>query len=156
MGSTNFFSKLASVDPLAQALHLPGSNKYAQAEASQDAGTSAANGGPYSGKTATLAGANGNYAPGGPGSNEGWQQWAPTAPGGIFGAAQRISSAVGGTTPNPIGGSFFPNNPGQLKSTATTAPGYTAPPGINPYVAAARTATANYGGSSGQGLYGGQ
>lgn len=149
MGSTNFFSKLASVDPLAQALHLPGSNKYAQAEASANAGSSAANGGPYAGVAPTLAGANGGYSPGGPGSNADWHQWAPTQPGGAFGFAQRFSSAVGKTTVNPNNPGqmpTMPGNPGQLRSAATSAPGYAAPPPINPYVAAARNAvTPNYG-----------
>lgn len=135
MGTGTFFSKLASVDPLAQALHLPGAGKYAQLQARDDAGSSGA--GPYAGVTPTLAGANAGYLPGGPGANEHWTQWHPSAPGGAFGFAQRFSSAVGQTTPNPAGGAWTPGNPGQVRTAATTSPGYAAPPGINPYAAAA-------------------
>ena len=135
MGSGTFFSKLASVDPLAQALHLPGATKYRQQAARNDAGTSG--GGPYAGVTPTLAGANAGYLPGGPGANEHWQQWAPHAPGGALGFAQHFASAVGGTTPNPADGNFMPSNPGQIGSTFKSNAGYAAPPGINPYAGAA-------------------
>lgn len=128
MGTGTFFSKIASVDPLAHALHLPGANKYAQVEATKDAGQSAANGQAYTGVAPTLAAANAGYAAGGPGSNADWHPWTPNAPGGIFGAAQRVSSAVGGTTPDPYDGRLTPQNPGQLVNTAQTAPGYTPTP----------------------------
>jgi hypothetical protein len=68
MGTGTFFSKLAGYDPLAQALHLPGSNKYAQQQASQAAGNMGAQTSPYAGVTPTLAGANAGYVAGGPGS----------------------------------------------------------------------------------------
>jgi hypothetical protein len=71
MGSNNFFSKLASYDPLAHALHLPGANKYMQSQATAAAGTSG--GGPYAGVAPTLAASAGGYAPGGPGSNPDWK-----------------------------------------------------------------------------------
>jgi len=136
MGANNFFSKFASIDPLAHALHLPGANKYSEEQARRDAGTSGA--GPYAGVAPTLAGANAGYAPGGPGAVAGWHQWQPNAPGGAFGFAQRFSNAVGNTTPNPAGGQWTPSNPGQLQNTMNNPAGgtYAAPPGINPYVAA--------------------
>jgi len=103
MGTGTFFSKVASVDPLAQALHLPGADKYVQQQASQNAGSSAANGGPYTDITPTLAGANAGYAPGGPGSNAGYTPWTPTQQGGLFGEAQRFASGAGSTIINPAG-----------------------------------------------------
>jgi hypothetical protein len=78
VGSNNFFSKLASYDPLAQAFNLPGSGKYAQQQQQNAAGASSA--GPYAGVAPTLAAANAGYAPGGPGSNPGYVG-APTQPG---------------------------------------------------------------------------
>ena len=101
MGTGTFFSKVASVDPLAQALHLPGADKYAQQQASQNAGTSAY--GPYTGVAPTLAGANAGYAAGGPGSNAGYTPWTPTQQGGLFGGAQRFASGAGSTIINPAG-----------------------------------------------------
>jgi hypothetical protein len=68
MGTGTFFSKMASYDPLAQALHLPGSDKWAQQQASQRAGSMGAQTSPYAGVTPTLAGANAGYVAGGPGS----------------------------------------------------------------------------------------
>ncbi len=115
MSSDNYFAKLASIDPLAQALHLPGANKYSQYQASQDAGTSAANGGPYTGVTPTLAAANGGYAPGGPGANQ-WQPWTPSTPGGLFGFLQKGAASAGSTTPNPAGGTFL-NTPTTVGSS---------------------------------------
>lgn len=139
MGSSSFFSKLASVDPLAQALHLPGATKAVQAQQKANAGTSAANGGPYTGVTPTLAAAAGGYQPGGPGANAGWRPWAPSAPGGIMGGAQRFSAGVGQTTPNPAGGSWMPSAPNQVISTMTGGP--STAPGMG-YVQAARQAQA--------------
>lgn len=122
MGSGTFFSKLASVDPLAQALHLPGSDKYRQQEAN-DANSKGAVG-PYAGVTPTLAGANSGYAPGGPGANPNYVPFHAQAPGGLFGFAQRFSSAVGGTTPSPdaalAGKIATPNSPGQNLTTLKT------------------------------------
>jgi hypothetical protein len=151
MGTGTFFSKIASVDPLAQALHLPGATKYAQLEQSQNAGTSAANGGAYTGAAPTLAASQAGYVPGGPGANAQWQQWTPSRPGGLFGGAQRISAAVGQTTPNPIGGTNYGSNIGQVISTASGGPSGAQGMG---YVQAARNAMAQqqqqpnlYGGS---------
>ena len=92
MGTGTFFSKVASMDPLANALHLPGADKYAQQQASQNAGSSAANGGPYTGITPTLAGANAGYAPGGPGSNAGYTPWAPGSTGNFLQRAAQWSN----------------------------------------------------------------
>lgn len=156
MGSGTFFSKVASVDPLAQALHLPGSNKYAQQEA-QDANSTGAVG-PYAGVAPTLAGANAGYAPGGPGANANYQPFVAKQPGGIFGTAQRFSAAVGGTTPSPdtalSGKVALPSSPsgiaqsyqtgqpaGQSNPYVTAAAGNpNAQAGMNPYVTAAQQA----------------
>jgi hypothetical protein len=94
MGS--FFQKMASYDPLAHALHLPGANKYEQQQASAANGRSG--GGPYAGVTPTLAGANAGYAPNGPGANAGWQPFKmPT----IGNGWQRFSASQGNVAPNP-------------------------------------------------------
>lgn len=144
MGSSNFFAKFASIDPLAQALHLPGSDKYRQQQAQNANSTGAV--GPYAGITPTLAGANSGYAPGGPGSNPDWRPFVAQRPGGLFGAAQRFSSAVGGTTPNPdavaAGKVALPNTPGQLASTYRTGTPSNQPNTYaqSPYVAASQQA----------------
>jgi hypothetical protein len=144
MGSSNIFAKAASIDPLAQALHLPGANKYAQQQAQNANSTGAA--GPYAGVTPTLAGANAGYAPGGPGANPDYVPFQAQRPGGVFGAAQRFSSAVGSTAPNPAGGQWTLNGGltpapsstmgagGVYATTPTGSPGAQA--GMNPYVAA--------------------
>lgn len=139
MGSSNFFAKFASIDPLAQALHLPGADKYRQQQANNANSTGAA--GPYAGITPTLAAANAGYAPGGPGANPDWHPFVAQRPGGLFGAAQRFSSAVGGTTPSPdaalSGKVALPNSPGQIASTYQTG----TPTGQqNAYVAATQRA----------------
>jgi hypothetical protein len=122
MGSSTFFSKLASVDPLAQALHLPGADKWRQQEAENANNTNAV--GPYAGVTPTLAGANAGYAPGGPGSNPNYVPFQAKAPGGLFGFAQRFASGVGDTTPSPdaalSGKVALPSSPGQIGSTLKT------------------------------------
>lgn len=122
MGSSNFFAKFASVDPLAQALHLPGADKYRQQEAQNANSTGAV--GPYAGVTPTLAGANAGYAPGGPGANSNYVPFQAKGPGGLFGFAQRFSSAVGDTTANPdtiaSGKVAMPGNPGQVANTFST------------------------------------
>jgi hypothetical protein len=144
MGSSNIFAKAASIDPLAQALHLPGANKYAQQQAQNANSTGAV--GPYAGVTPTLAGANAGYAPGGPGANSNYVPFQAKAPGGLFGAAQRISSAVGSTTPNPAGGQWtlnggltpVPSSTMGAGGVYTTAPAGSpgAQAGMNPYAAA--------------------
>jgi hypothetical protein len=158
MGSSNFFAKFASIDPLAQALHLPGANKYAQQEAENANNTSGmAVSGPYAGEAPTLAGANAGYAPGGPGSNSNYTPFKVQQPGGLFGGMQRISSAVGDTTPNLGNGQVTPASPsgigqtlrtGQPAGTAnpyiTAAPGSPgAQAGMNPYISAAANANSN-------------
>lgn len=162
MGSSNFFAKFASIDPLAQALHLPGANKYAQQEAENANNTSGmAVSGPYAGETPTLAGANAGYAPGGPGSNSNYVPFKVSQPGGLFGGMQRISSAVGATTPSPdaalSGKVALPAGPGGVANAyqtgqgpnsantySTAAPGSPgAQAGMNPYIAAAANANSN-------------
>jgi hypothetical protein len=98
MGTGTFFSKVASMDPLANALHLPGADKYRQQQASANAGSSAINAGPYQGVAPTLAGANAGYAAGGPGAQAGWRPFTPSAPGGFF---NRFASWSAQNTPNP-------------------------------------------------------
>jgi hypothetical protein len=131
MGSDNFFAKLASVDPLAQSLDLPGAHKYAQYEAEHDMPAST---GPYAGMAPSLAGANAGYAPGGPGSNPNYVT--PTAPkigGGFFGGLQRFAGSVP-TVPNPGGGNYTGtvsgnSAPGAQNGTidaANSAPNYAA------------------------------
>ena len=146
MGS-GFFDKVASVDPLAQALHLPGSDKYRQQQAN-DANSKGAVG-PYAGVTPTLAGANAGYAPGGPGSNPDWKPFVAQAPGGLFGFAQRFSSSVGDTTPSPdkalSGKVALPSSPGQIANTYSTGTptGMQDPYGAPAYVAASKQAGMN-------------
>lgn len=101
MGSSNFFSKFASIDPLAQALNLPGAHKYAQQQAKDEAGKAGASGGAYTGVAPTLAGANAEYAPGGPGATVGWSQYQPHAQGGLFGTLQHGANVSGNVTPQP-------------------------------------------------------
>lgn len=146
MGNSNIFAKAASIDPIAQALHLPGATKYAQQEAQNANSTGAV--GPYAGVTPTLAGANAGYAPGGPGSNPGYVPFKAQAPGGAFGFLQRAATAAGSTTPNPAGGVMTPSNPGQIQNQfATGSPtGMSSPYGSytgNPYAQAASQAAMN-------------
>lgn len=103
MGSNNFFSKMASYDPLAHALHLPGANKYAQAQTSAAAGQSG--GGPFAGVTPTLAQANAGYAPGTPGANQDWKPFVQPKFGNSF---QNFASGAGATGFNPSGKSPIP------------------------------------------------
>jgi hypothetical protein len=56
MGVTNWFSQLASHDPLANKLNLPGAHGYANWQ-HPSGGTS----GPYAGVAPSLAGANAGY-----------------------------------------------------------------------------------------------
>jgi hypothetical protein len=98
MGSTNFFSKLASIDPLAQALNLPGAHKYAQ----NQAGDVQSNAGPYAGTTPTLADANAGYAPGSKGAQPGWTPNQST-PGqnGLFSFLQKGANLSGNLSAQP-------------------------------------------------------
>jgi hypothetical protein len=137
VGSTNFFSKLASVDPLAQALNLPGAHKYAQAQA-QDVQTNA---GPFAGKTPTLADANAGYAPGSAGAQVGWTPNQASAPGNsLFGFAQKASNLSGNLTPQPIVGNSgiptgaSPARPGNMTQNPYVQGSATR----NPYVTAAQ------------------
>lgn len=145
MGSSNFFSKFASIDPLAQVLHLPGAHKYAQQQARDEAGKAGASGGAYTGVDPTLAGANAGYVPGGPGATEGWSQYQPRGTGGLFGLLQKGSNLAGNSMPH-IDANGIPTAPGNI----STSNQYVQPTGIrnpnpsigpNPWVTAARGAT---------------
>src|ERR1700675_4026346 len=128
MGSSNFFSKFASIDPIAQALNLPGAHKYAQQQARDEAGKAGASGGPYTGVDPTLAAANAGYTPGGPGATVGWSQYQPHAQGGLFGTLQKGANVSGNLTP-------------QVWGTGTRKPFTQANPGAttnNPWVTAAQ------------------
>lgn len=135
MGNSNFFAKLASIDPLAQALNMPGAHKYAQAQAQTAAGQTDTNGGAYTGVAPTLAGANAGYAPGGPGSTPGFMPTRPQGSGGLFGALQKGSNAIGNITPSGI----IPTAPKLSTSNQYVQPNTTQNP--NPWVTAARGAT---------------
>lgn len=143
MGSTNFFSKLASIDPLAQALNLPGAHKYAQAQAQSNAGATDTNGGAYTGINATLAGANAGYAPGGPGSTPGFAPTQPAPGNHLFDVAQRAANVSGNVTPQPWAtGTLKPFT--QANPTAGTANTFVqGNQTVNPYVTAARNAQQN-------------
>ncbi len=142
LGANNsFFAKLASIDPLAQALHLPGAHKYAQAQAQRAAGQTDTNGGAYTGIDATLAGANAGYAPGGPGSTPGFAPTQPDRVGGLFGALQKGSNLMGNSMPM-VNANGMPTGPG----TVSTTNQYVQPNTVrnatsNPWVTAARGAT---------------
>lgn len=99
MGS-GFFGKIASMDPLAQALNLPGAHKYEQSQAQAEAGKAGASGGPYTGVQATLAGANAGYRPGGPGATQGWSQYQAHDPSNFF---QKAANVSGNLTPQVWG-----------------------------------------------------
>ena len=138
MGSTNFFAKWASIDPLAQALNLPGAHKYAQAQA-QDVQT---NPGPFAGQTPTLAASNAGYTPGTPGAQVGWTPNQATTPGNaIFGKLQGAANLSGNVTPQPWARGtlkpFTQANPGAGTSNSFVQQSGT----VNPYVTAAQRST---------------
>lgn len=93
------------MDPLAQALNLPGAHKYAQAQAQAEAGRAGASGGPYTGITPTLAAANAGYAPGGPGANTDWRQYVAHDPSNFFQHAANLSGNVSAQPTNGLPGS---------------------------------------------------
>jgi hypothetical protein len=135
LGSTNFFSKLASIDPLAQALNLPGAHKYAQSQAQDAAGQTDTNGGAYTGIAPTLAGANAGYAPGGPGATVGFAPTQPTAGNSLFGHLQGVANLSGNLGSTPWSGKVLPTPQSgtqnlNVQQSATQ----------NPYVTAARGA----------------
>ena len=149
MGSTNFFAKLASVDPLAQAMDLPGAHKYAQAQAQRDAGATDTNGGAYTGIDPTLAGANAGYRPGGPGATPGFVPTQPGGGNGLFGILQKNANLIGSGAPSSANGLVSGSKllPGGL----TTSNPYVQPNTTrNPYALAAGNAVQNNRG----GLYG--
>jgi hypothetical protein len=127
VGSSNFFSKIASMDPIAQALNLPGAHKYAQQQAQDEAGRAGASAGPYRGVTPTLAAANAGYTAGGPGATEGWQQYVPHDPSNFF---QKQANVAGNL-------SIHPNSSGNPLGFSSPSVNNTA----NPYVTAAMGAT---------------
>lgn len=150
MGSDNFFSKIASIDPLAQALNLPGAHKYAQSQA-QDVQTNA---GPYAGQTPTLAAANAGYAPGSTaqGAQVGWTPNQATTPGNsLFGKLQGAANVSGNLTPQPWAtGTLKPFT--QANPTAGTGNTFVQnSQTVNPYVTAAQRASQS---QQPQGLYG--
>jgi len=151
MGSDNFFSKFASIDPLAQALNLPGAHKFAQSQAQSAAGQTDTNGGAYTGIDPTLAGANAGYKPGGPGATVGFAPTQPT-PGafqqGIGGLLTKNANLSGNATPQPWATGtlkpFTPANTGAGTSNAFVQPNA---PQQNPYaLAAGNAARQNAGG----------
>lgn len=137
MGSDNFFSKIASIDPLAQALDLPGAHKYAQSQAQDAAGQTDTNGGAYTGIAPTLAGANAGYQPGGPGALAGFAPTQPTAGNSLFGSLQRGANLVGNSMPYRGGSGIVPTSPGTVSTANPYVQGSTT---VNPYVTAARGA----------------
>ena len=140
MGNSNFFSKLASIDPLAQALDLPGAHKYAQAQAQSAAGQTDTNGGAYTGVAPTLAGANAGYAPGGPGATPGFSPTQPSGGGGLFGILQKGANLVGNSMPYRGGSGIVPTGPGSLSTGNQYVQGNSAGGAPNPWVTAARGA----------------
>jgi hypothetical protein len=118
------------MDPLAQALNLPGAHKYAQSQAETEAGKAGASGGPYSGVQATLAGANAGYVPGGPGSTVGWSQYQAHDPSNFF---QKAANVSGNLTPQVWGS-------GTLKPFTQAAPTTGA---ANPWVQQSATQNPN-------------
>ena len=151
MGSDNLFSKFASIDPLAQALNLPGAHKYAQSQAQSAAGATDTNGGAYTGVDPTLAGANAGYAPGGPGATPGFVPTSPTAGNHLFGIAQGAANLSGNVTPQPWSSGqlkpFTQANPGAGTSNPYVQQSQTRNPyGQDPYALAAGNAANNRGG----------
>jgi hypothetical protein len=73
MGGSFFapLQRLASHDPLAGALNLPGSHTYANYQNQRLMNSPYSINTPYQGAAATLAGANAGYQAGGPGANVG-------------------------------------------------------------------------------------
>jgi hypothetical protein len=140
MGSNNLFSRFASIDPLAQALNLPGAHKYAQSQAQDAAGQTDTNGGAYTGINASLAGANAGYKPGGPGSTVGFAPTQPTGGNAIMSDLQRNANLAGNATPQPWAtGSLKPftqANPTMGTGNSFVQQSQT----VNPYVMAARGA----------------
>lgn len=139
MGNSNFFAKIASMDPLAQALNLPGAHKYAQAQAQSEAGRAGASGGPYTGVAPTLAGANAGYSPGGPGSTVGWSQYVAHDPSNFF---QKAANLSGNLSAQPINAIQGGGGVGAPDVGAGTSNPYVQQNTVrNPYVTAARGAT---------------
>jgi len=131
MGSTSFFSKFAATDPIAQALGVPGANKYKQAQAQAAAGQTDTNGGPYTGIAPTLAAANAGYRPGGPGAPVGWAPTQPSAPSGIMNLMEKNANFSGNVnaparnawSSNPtLTGTFGTGNPYPIQQNAVQSP----------------------------------
>jgi hypothetical protein len=108
-----FFEKVASVDPVAQALHLPGSTSYENSQMQQQQQAAEANGlGPYARVAPSLAGANAGYVQGGPGATPGWQPYQYQSQGGLLGKLQGIANTgqivPNGTSSNTFGANAAP------------------------------------------------
>jgi hypothetical protein len=140
VGSTNFFSKLASIDPLAQALNLPGAHKYAQNQAQANAGATDTNGGAYTGVNATLAGANAGYKPGGPGATIGFAPTQPTPGNSLFGKLQGAANLSGNVSAQPWASGSLNLGATPNVGAGTTNPYVQGSQTMNPYAAAARGA----------------
>ena len=149
MGNSNFFAKLASIDPIAQMAHLPGAHKYVQQQARDEAGKAGASGGAYTGVDPTLAGANAGYVPRGPGATQGWSQYQPRGSGGLFGQLQKGANFFGNTAPSvdnsgkPIPGNLSSGDNQYVQPNVVRNPvAMPNPYGVqNPWVTAARGAT---------------
>lgn len=112
MGAGTFFSKIASYDPLAQALHLPGSQSYVNYKQAQaDENQPGAHSGPYSGVSPTLGAAQAGYAPDGAGSNSQWKPYtaAPNVANFFQKAASNAGYATPPTSPWGQGGTIAPS-----------------------------------------------
>lgn len=142
-GNDSFFAKVASIDPLARTLHLPGSNKYAQGVAQRNAGATDVNGGAFTGIAPSLAAANGGYTAGATGAPANWRQInLGSNPSGLFGDATRINNQVANVAPGVNGFAAHPLSFANPAVTNAQGNGNALPPS-SAYVTAARGATQN-------------
>ena len=142
--NSNFFAKVADVDPVAQALHLPGSG--AAQKGRLDRANAANSTGPYTGVAPTLAGANAGYVPGGPGANTDWKPFnLGNVGGGFFSRAAATSGAVTpGVNPTQFAGpTYGSSQPSSPQSTGPSYTGFGGGPAVNPYVAASQQTMKN-------------
>ena len=139
MGSDNFFSKFASIDPIAQALDAPGAHKYAQAQA-QDVQTNA---GPYAGQTPTLAASKEGYTPGSTaqGAVAGWTPNQASTSNGLFGILQKGANTFGNVAGAAPGVQLVPQKNTLQPNFSSGNPAVQQSGTVNPYVTAAQRAT---------------